>query len=110
MSLRALPRIVRSAEFRLPVVYSFFFTASAAILGTLFYWTIMSSLERQMTTRIECEVENLKNDFRSEGEHRNSSKRYRGGTNFSPSIISCSISKGIGSRELCLSPDSDGAM
>ncbi|MGB6441176.1 MAG: ATP-binding protein [Methyloceanibacter sp.] len=67
MWLSAIPRIVRSAEFRLPVIYSLLFAASAAILGTIFYWTIMSSLERQITTRIEGEVENLSEDFRAEG-------------------------------------------
>ena len=69
MSLKALPRIVRSAEFRLPLAYAMFFTASAMTVGTLFYWTIVSSLERQMTTRIEFEIEILKDDFQSEGEH-----------------------------------------
>ena len=69
MSLKALRRIVRTAEFRLPVIYALLFTASATILGTLFYWTILSSLERQMTTRIDAELEILKEDFRFEGEH-----------------------------------------
>ena len=67
MWLRGIPRIVRSSEFMLPVIYSLLFAASAAILGTIFYWTIMSSLERQITTRIEGEVENLSEDFRAEG-------------------------------------------
>src|SRR6478609_1787271 len=67
MWLSAIPRIVRSAEFRLPVIYSLLFAASATILGTIFYWTIMSSLERQITTRIDGEIEALSEDFRTEG-------------------------------------------
>ena len=69
MSLRALGRTLRTAEFRLALAYVLFFTASAMIIGTLFYWTIVSSLERQMTTRIESEIEILKDDFQSEGAH-----------------------------------------
>jgi signal transduction histidine kinase len=69
MMLKALRRIVRTAEFRLPVIYALLFTASATILGTLFYWAILSSLERQMATRIETEIEILTEDFQSEGEH-----------------------------------------
>jgi signal transduction histidine kinase len=67
MRLGSLPRIVRAADFRLPVIYALLFAVSAAILGTTFYWTVLSSLERQMTTRIEAEIAILKEELRSEG-------------------------------------------
>src|SRR6476646_2711190 len=66
--LSALHRIVRTADFRLPVIYALLFAASATILGTTFYWTILSSLERQMTLRIEAQIEILKEELQSEGE------------------------------------------
>ena len=66
--LSAVPRIVRTAEFRLPATYALLFGVSAAILGTVFYWTIESSLERQTTTRIEHEIEALREDFQAEGK------------------------------------------
>jgi signal transduction histidine kinase len=68
MRLSVVPRMARTAEFRLPVIYALLFGVSVAILGTIFYWTIVSSLEQQMTMRIEAEIENLKEDFQSEGE------------------------------------------
>jgi signal transduction histidine kinase len=67
MRLDSLPRIVRSAEFRLPFIYALLFAVSAAILGTAFYWTVRSSLERQMTARIEAEIAILTAELRSEG-------------------------------------------
>jgi signal transduction histidine kinase len=68
MWLSAVSRIVHTAEFRLTATYALLFGASAAILGTLFYLTIESSLERQTTTRIEHEIEALREDFEAEGE------------------------------------------
>lgn len=68
MWLSAVSRIVRTTEFRLPATYALLFGASAAILGTVFYWAIESSLERQTTTRIEHEIEALRKDFEAEGE------------------------------------------
>jgi signal transduction histidine kinase len=67
MSLGPLPRIARTASFGLALFYALLFAASAAILGTIFYWTILSSLERQMTTRIEAEIALLREELRSEG-------------------------------------------
>jgi signal transduction histidine kinase len=67
MKLGSLPRILRAADFRLPFIYASLFAVSAAILGTAFYWTVQSSLERQMTARIEAEIATLKEALRSEG-------------------------------------------
>lgn len=67
MRISSLPRIVRAADFRLPIIYALLFAVSAAILGTTFYWTVRSSLERQMTARIEAEIATLKEELQSEG-------------------------------------------
>jgi signal transduction histidine kinase len=67
MSLGRLPRIVRTASFGLAVLYALLFAASVTILGAIVYWTVSSSFERQMTTRIEAQVELLKEELRSEG-------------------------------------------
>jgi signal transduction histidine kinase len=67
MLLGPLPRIAHTASFGLAVFYTLLFAASAAILGAIFYLTILSSLERQMMTRIEAEIELLREELRSEG-------------------------------------------
>jgi signal transduction histidine kinase len=67
MSFGPLPRIARTASFGLAVFYALLFAASVAILGAIFYWTILSSLERQMAVRIEAEIELLREELRSEG-------------------------------------------
>jgi signal transduction histidine kinase len=67
MKLGALPNILRAADFRLPFIYASLLAVSAAILATAFYWTVQSSVERQMTARIEAEIATLKEELRSEG-------------------------------------------
>ena len=67
MRMSSLPRIVRAADFRLPVFYALLFAVSAAILGTTFYMTVRTSLEGQMAGRIEAEIATLKEELRSEG-------------------------------------------
>ena len=67
MSFGPLLRIARTASFGLAVFYALLFAASVVILGAIFYWTILSSLERQMEVRIEAEVELLREELRSEG-------------------------------------------
>ena len=66
MSLGLLPRIVRTASFGLAILYASLFAASVTILGAVVYWTLSASLERQMTTRIDAEVELLKEELRFE--------------------------------------------
>jgi signal transduction histidine kinase len=59
---------MRTASFGLAILYASLFAASAAILGVIVYWTVQTSLEQQMTTRIATEVELLKEELRSEGQ------------------------------------------
>ena len=63
----ALPRIVRTASFGLAIVYAMLFATSGLIVGILVYCTVQTSLERQMATRIDAEVDLLQQEFRSEG-------------------------------------------
>jgi signal transduction histidine kinase len=67
MSFVHLPRVVRNANFGLAVLYAALFAASAVILGLVVYWTVQASLERQMTSRIDAEINLLQEEFRSEG-------------------------------------------
>jgi signal transduction histidine kinase len=68
MSFVPLPRIVRTTSFGLAVLYTLLFAISAVILGTLVYFTVRTSLDRQMATRIDAEVELLRQELRSEGK------------------------------------------
>jgi len=67
MSFARLPRIVRTANFGLAILYAALFAASVVILGAIVYWIMQTSLERQMTSRINAEVDLLQEEFRSEG-------------------------------------------
>ena len=67
MSFARLPRIFRTASFGLAVAYAALFTASTIVLGTIVYWTVMDSLERQMSARIDAEVDLLREEFEAEG-------------------------------------------
>jgi len=67
MSFERLPRIFRTASFGLAVAYAALFTASTIVLGTIVYWTVMDSLERQMSARIDAEVDLLREEFVAEG-------------------------------------------
>ena len=67
MSFAPLPRIFRTASFGLAVAYAALFTASTIVLGTIVYWTVMDSLERQMSARIDAEVDLLREEFEAEG-------------------------------------------
>ena len=67
MSLSVLPRSARTASFGLALLYAALFAASFIIIGALVYWTVEASLERQMMTRINSEIELLTDEFRSEG-------------------------------------------
>ena len=68
MSLSLLPRVLRTASFGLALLYAALMAASVMIIGVVIYWSIEASLERQMTTRIDAEIELLKEELRSEGD------------------------------------------
>jgi len=67
MSFARLPRILRTASFCLAIVYAALFAASTIILGAIVYWTVLNSLEHQMATRIDAEVDLLQEEFKAEG-------------------------------------------
>ena len=67
MSFGHLPRALRTASFRLAIFYALLFAGSALILGSIVYWTVQTSLKRQMDERINAEIELLRQEFRSEG-------------------------------------------
>jgi signal transduction histidine kinase len=67
MSFARLPRIFRTASFGLAVLHAALFTASTIILGAIVYWTVLTSLEREMAARIDAEIDLLQQEFKSEG-------------------------------------------
>ncbi len=62
-----LPRILRTASFRLASLYLVVFVASVALLGTVVFWTTRSALERQLRDRIEAEVTYLVSQYQRGG-------------------------------------------
>src|SRR5262245_57357447 len=67
MSFARILRTLRSTSFGLGVLYAGLFAASAIILGSIVYWTVETSLDREITTNIEAEADLLQNEFKSEG-------------------------------------------
>jgi signal transduction histidine kinase len=62
-----LPRLLRTASFRLAALYALLFTLSVLILGAVSLWSIRGALDRQMTDRIEAEVATLQAIYQSGG-------------------------------------------
>jgi signal transduction histidine kinase len=55
-----LPRILRTASFRLAALYLLLFTGSVTMLGAVVLVTARSALERQMRAQLQAEVEALR--------------------------------------------------
>src|SRR5215510_9397684 len=68
MSFVLLTRMVRTASFGLAVLYALLFATSVAILGIVFFLTVATSLNRQITTRIDEEIALLQQELKSEGK------------------------------------------
>jgi signal transduction histidine kinase len=62
-----LPRIVRTATFRLSALYAVLFAACVLLLGAAAFWSTRSALESQLTRRIEAESTLLEQEFRAHG-------------------------------------------
>jgi signal transduction histidine kinase len=62
-----LPRILRTASFRLAALYALLFGGSVVVLGAVMFWTIRAALDQQLTDRIEAEVTSLQAELRSGG-------------------------------------------
>jgi signal transduction histidine kinase len=67
MSFGLPHRLVRNASVGLALLYATLLAASAVVLGFIVYWTVQTSVDQQMTARIDAEIEILKGELRSEG-------------------------------------------
>lgn len=62
-----LPRLLRTASFRLSALYAVLFGGSVLLLGAVAFWSTRSALEQQVTRRIVAEMTLLEQEFRSNG-------------------------------------------
>jgi signal transduction histidine kinase len=62
-----LPRLVRTASFRLSALYAVLFGGCVLLLGAVAFWSTRSALEQQLTRRIEAEMMLLEQEARSDG-------------------------------------------
>jgi signal transduction histidine kinase len=65
-----LPRLVRTASFRLSALYAILFGGCVLLLGAAAFWSTRSALEQQLTRRIEAEMTQLEQEFRQNGIDR----------------------------------------
>ncbi|TAJ29964.1 MAG: HAMP domain-containing protein [Reyranella sp.] len=64
---RRLSRILRSASFRLPLLYAVLFTLSAGVLFTTVYWTATAAMQNDMTAVLRTEALQLAEVHRRSG-------------------------------------------
>jgi signal transduction histidine kinase len=62
-----LPRLVRTASFRLSALYAILFGGCVLLLGAAAFLSTRSALEQQLTRRIEAEMTLLDQEFRQNG-------------------------------------------
>jgi signal transduction histidine kinase len=62
-----LPRLLRTASFRLSALYAILFGGCVLLLAAAAFWSTRSALEKQLTRRIEAETMLLEQEFRSNG-------------------------------------------
>ncbi len=62
-----LPRLLRTATFRLSALYAILFGACVLLLGAAAFWSTRAALEKQLTRRIEAEMMLLEQEFRARG-------------------------------------------
>src|SRR5262249_39342211 len=67
-TIRGYGYVLRTASFGLALLYAALMAVSVLIIGVVVYWSIEASLEREMTARIDAEIELLKEELRSEGD------------------------------------------
>jgi hypothetical protein len=58
---------MRTASFGLALLYATLLASLAVVLGFFVYSTVQASIDRQMATRIDAEIEILKGQLQSEG-------------------------------------------
>jgi signal transduction histidine kinase len=62
-----LPRLLRTASFRLAALYLLLFTASAVVLGAVVFWTTRAALDGQARARVQAEVASLRDEYQAGG-------------------------------------------
>ena len=62
-----LPRLVRTASFRLSALYAIVFGGCVLLLGAAAFWGTRSVLDEQLTRRIDAETTLLEREFRANG-------------------------------------------
>ena len=67
MSFDLPRRLIGTASFGLALLYAALLATSAVVLGFFVYWTVQASIDRQMTARIDAEIEILNSELRSGG-------------------------------------------
>jgi len=67
MSFARLLSTFRTTSFALGALYAVVFAASTIILGSIVYWRVQTSLDREITTNIEAEADLLREEFKSQG-------------------------------------------
>ena len=67
MSSARLPKVIRTASFKLAAAYAALFVVSALVLGAVVFWVVASALERQRVEGIEAEMAFLQVEYAAEG-------------------------------------------
>jgi signal transduction histidine kinase len=62
-----LPRLVRTASFRLAALYVLMFVSSVGPLGIVVFWTTRAAIEAQVADRIQSETRYLRGVWETEG-------------------------------------------
>ena len=62
-----LSRILRSASFRLPLIYAVLFMVSAAVLFVAVYWTATAAMQNDMAAVLRTEAYQLAEIHRRSG-------------------------------------------
>jgi signal transduction histidine kinase len=62
-----LPRLVRTATFRLSALYAILFAGCVLLLGAAAFWSTRAALDKQLARRIEAELTLLERDYRAHG-------------------------------------------
>lgn len=63
-----LPRLLRTANFRLTALYLALFTVSVAILSAIVFFSVESALETQMKSYVESEINYLLSEYYEEDD------------------------------------------
>ena len=62
-----LPRLLRTANFKLAMSYALVFGGSVLVLGAIAFFDVRYSLEAQLRMHVKAEIEQLMRDYRDDG-------------------------------------------